>query len=136
MTWLRIAVGVLIAVAIGVALVPLAVLADLKDGGTGWGLCPQGLDACRSSYFAGFELVAALFLVLAVVLTIIRLCVRLLRRIERKRAARAYLARQREVLARHQAVLAEQQTLRRTPPPGTGPTAASQVTPAGFPQPR
>lgn len=83
MTALRILVGLLIGAAIAVALVPLAVLVDLKEGGTGWGLCPEGLDTCRTSYFAGFELLAGVVVVLFAILALIRICVRLLRRLER-----------------------------------------------------
>jgi len=82
MTSLRIVIGVLIAAAVGVALVPLAVLVDLHDGGTGWGLCHQGLNGCRNSYFAGFELFAGVAVALAAILAVIHLCVRLLRRLE------------------------------------------------------
>jgi len=108
-------------------------LVDLKDGGSGWGLCPQGLDACRSSYFAGFELLAGLILVLAVVLLLIHLCVKLMRRLERHKAARAYLARQRAAVARQQALLTEQQP-RRVPTdpagaPDGGATPAVAATP-------
>jgi|GEM_PF-773220 len=127
MTWLRIAIGVLIAAAVGVALVPLAVLVDLKDGGSGWGLCPQGLDACRSSYFAGFELLAGLILVLAVVLLLIHLCVKLMRRLERHKAAHAYLTRQRAAVARQQALLTEQQPRRVPTDPATAPGATPPV---------
>lgn len=85
MTPLRVVIGVLIAVAIGIALVPLAVLVDLHDGGTGWGLCAEGLEGCRNSYFAGFELFGGVVLALFVVLALIHVCVRWLRWMESRR---------------------------------------------------
>jgi len=81
---LRVIIGVLIAAAVGVALIPLAVLVDLHEGGTGWGLCEQGVDGCRNSYFAGFELFAAVALALFGILALIHICVRLLRWMERR----------------------------------------------------
>jgi hypothetical protein len=88
MTPLRVIIGVLIAAAIGIALVPLAVLVDLHEGGTGWGLCAEGLDGCRNSYFAGFELFGVVVIVLFAVLALIHFCVRLLRRMESRRPER------------------------------------------------
>lgn len=85
MTALRIIIGVLIAAAIGVALVPLAVLLDLHEGGSGWGLCPEGLDTCRNGYFTGFEMVAWIVVALFIIVTAIALCVRIMRRLERRR---------------------------------------------------
>jgi hypothetical protein len=68
---IRLLIGVLVAVIVGVALIPLYVLLDLRSGGSGWGLCAEGFGRCRTSYFSGFELVAALLLVmLALVLAI------------------------------------------------------------------
>jgi hypothetical protein len=80
---LRIVIGLLIVAVLGIALVPLVVLLDLRDGGTGWGLCPDGVGGCRNSYFAGFELLAAFLVVLFAVLALIRLFVRMLRAVER-----------------------------------------------------
>jgi hypothetical protein len=84
-TALRVLIGVLIAGAIGIALVPLAVLVDLHEGGTGWGLCAEGLDGCRNSYFAGFELFGGVAIALAAVLALIHFCIRLLRWMESRR---------------------------------------------------
>jgi len=81
---LRIAIGALVAAVLGVALVPLLVLLDLGDGGTGWGLCDAGVATCRTSYFAGFELLAVLVMVLFGILGLIAVLVRLLRWIERR----------------------------------------------------
>ena len=57
---------------LGVALIPLLVLLDLRSGGTGWGLCAEGFGQCSTSYFSGFELVAGL---LAVMLGLVLLAV-------------------------------------------------------------
>lgn len=86
MTPLRLIIGALIAVAIGIALIPLAVLLDLHEGGTGWGLCQEGLAGCRNSYFAGFEFVAYILGSLFAVLAVTQLVVKLLRWLERREA--------------------------------------------------
>jgi hypothetical protein len=85
---LRIIIGILIAAAVGVALLPLLVLMDLGSGGTGWGLCLSGVGACRNSYFSGFEMVAVFFVALFVILGLIRVFVLLLRWVQRRRAER------------------------------------------------
>src|SRR3970040_1275696 len=52
---------VLLAVAaIGIAVVPILVMVDLLEGGTGWGLCPGGLEGCESPYTAPFEFLVIL----------------------------------------------------------------------------
>lgn len=75
--------GVLIAVAVAAAVVPMLVVADLAGGGSGWGLCPNGLGTCSSSYFAGPELLAFLLIVLFAALAGIGVCSRWIRRLER-----------------------------------------------------
>jgi len=79
---LRGAIVALIAAAIGVALIPLMVLLDLRRGGTGWGLCPSGLGDCSTTYFAGFELIAWICAALFILLGLIAACVRILRYLE------------------------------------------------------
>jgi hypothetical protein len=79
---LRAVIVTLIGAAIAVALIPLMVLLDLRRGGTGWGLCADGLGECRNSYFAGFELIGWLFLAMFILLGMIALCVRILRHLE------------------------------------------------------
>jgi hypothetical protein len=74
----------LIGAAIAVALIPLMVLLDLRRGGTGWGLCPEGLAGCRTSYFDGFELIGWLFVAMFVLLGMIAACVRILRHLEQR----------------------------------------------------
>jgi hypothetical protein len=83
---LRILIGVLIAAAVGVALIPLAVLLDLHEGGTGWGLCDAGVEGCTNSYFAGFEMLVGVAIALAAILALIAVCVRLMRWMERRKA--------------------------------------------------
>ena len=90
---LRLVIGALVAALVVVAAIPLLVLRDLTNGGTGWGLCDQGLSSCTNSYFSGFELVAGLMLALLLVLTGLRVATRTLRHVEhrydRARAAAA-----------------------------------------------
>ena len=86
MVLLKAIIVLLIAAAVSVALIPLIVLLDLRRGGTGWGLCPDGLGGCQSSYFDGFELMAWLFLALFVLLGMIALCVRILRYLQDRAA--------------------------------------------------
>ena len=81
---LRAIIAVLIAAAVGVALIPLAVLLDLRRGGSGWGLCTDGLSECRNSYFAGFELIGWIFAALFILLGMIAMCVRILRYLEQR----------------------------------------------------
>lgn len=88
---LRVVIGFLVAAIVAIAAVPLFVLRDLASGGSGWGLCPDGLDGCSTSYFAGFELLAWLAGALVAVAALLRVTVKLLRRVEhgydRKRGA-------------------------------------------------
>ena len=83
---LRAVIVVLIGAAIAVALVPLMVLLDLRRGGSGWGLCVDGLADCRNSYFAGFELIGWIFAALFILLGMIAMCVRILRYLEQRAA--------------------------------------------------
>jgi len=79
---LRTVLGILVAVAIATVTVPILVLADLAGGGSGWGLCPDGLAVCSTSYFAGPELLALLLVVLFATLGGIAVCLRVIRRRE------------------------------------------------------
>jgi hypothetical protein len=89
MVFLRALIVGLIGAAIAVALVPLMVLLDLRRGGTGWGLCPEGLGGCRTSYFDGFELIGWLFAAMFILLGMIAACVRILRYLEHREGDRA-----------------------------------------------
>lgn len=91
MILIRVLIGALIAAIIGVALIPLAVLLDLRGGGTGWGLCAEGLGGCRTSYFAGLELVVGLLLLLMALVALVGLLMRLLRILREREAARPSL---------------------------------------------
>ncbi|MDH4117644.1 MAG: hypothetical protein OEX04_14525 [Acidimicrobiia bacterium] len=71
---------ILILAAVALAAFPLLVLLDLAGGGTGYGLCPQGVRSCRNPYTAAPELMAALTFGLIVVLGGFRLTTRLSRR--------------------------------------------------------
>ncbi|HEX9853875.1 MAG TPA: hypothetical protein VGC47_00985 [Acidimicrobiia bacterium] len=80
---LRLVIGILIGLAVVVGLVPLWILLDLRNGGSGWGICSGGFGACRTSYFAGFELLIVYLVVMALLLLAIRVCVRATRWIDR-----------------------------------------------------
>jgi hypothetical protein len=62
--------------------VPILVMIDLVSGGTGYGLCPGGLEACDRPYTTGAEIVILLTLALFLVVVAIRLLVRLARRLQ------------------------------------------------------
>lgn len=78
---LRILLGVLVAIVIAAAAAPMLVIADLAGGGTGWGLCPDGITTCTTSYFAGPELALVLLFVLFGALGGVAICSRLIRRL-------------------------------------------------------
>ncbi|MGH8871770.1 MAG: hypothetical protein ACRDWS_07345 [Acidimicrobiia bacterium] len=76
----RLGVFILSATAIGIALIPILVLIDLLDGGTGWGLCPDGIEACNNPFTTAAEF--GILLTLGFFLSVlgIRLLMRLARR--------------------------------------------------------
>jgi hypothetical protein len=76
----RVAAFSLIALAVGIATVPILVLIDLLDGGTGWGLCPGGLEACEKPYSTGAEMIVLLSVGLFLTVWGIRVLMRLARR--------------------------------------------------------
>lgn len=82
----RLAVFILVLVAIGIGIVPILVLIDLLGGGTGWGLCPGGLEQCDKPYSTGAELIVVL--TIGMFLTVA--CIRLLVRFARKLADDSY----------------------------------------------
>ena len=73
---------VLVVLAVAIGIVPILVLIDLLDGGTGWGLCPGGIEACDKPYSTGAELIVILTLALFLTVLGIRLLVRLARRLQ------------------------------------------------------
>ena len=76
---MRMLIGVVVAVIVGVALIPLYVLLDLRAGGSGLGLCETGFGTCRTSYYAGLEVVAALLVLLLILVLAVGVLVKLLR---------------------------------------------------------
>jgi hypothetical protein len=79
--FIRLGTFVLSALAIGIAIVPILVLIDLLDGGTGWGLCPAGLQACANPYTTAAEFAVMLTLGFLATVIGIRLLMRLARHI-------------------------------------------------------
>lgn len=80
--FVRLAVFILVLVAIAIATVPILVLIDLLDGGTGWGLCPGGLEFCDKPFSTGPEMIIILTLGLFLTVAGIRLLIRLARRMQ------------------------------------------------------
>jgi hypothetical protein len=76
------AVFILVLVAIAIGIVPILVLIDLLGGGTGWGLCPGGIELCDKPYSTGAELIIVLTIGLFLTVAGIRLLVRLARRMD------------------------------------------------------
>ena len=76
---------VLFLAVIGVAAIPMLVVIDLIGGGQGWGLCPERLRSCESSYFDGPELLAALTIALFVLVAMIRVVTLITRRLQERR---------------------------------------------------
>lgn len=71
MVYLRILLAGLLFVALGVGAIPLLVLVSLAGGGTGYGLCPNGVGSCRLGYLSPVELsvwlVGGLFVLVALI---------------------------------------------------------------------
>jgi hypothetical protein len=80
--FVRLAVFVLVVVAIAIGIVPILVLIDLLEGGTGWGLCPAGIELCDKPYSTGAELIIVLSLGLFLTVAGIRFLVRVSRRLQ------------------------------------------------------
>lgn len=80
--YVRVAILLLVVAAIGIAVVPLFVMLDLLQGGSGWGLCPQGIEACDVPYTAPFEFLLILVLAMFLVVLAIRLVIRLSKRLQ------------------------------------------------------
>jgi hypothetical protein len=81
--WLKLSIFALVALAIGLAAMPLLVLLNLMAGGTGFGLCSDGLSSCRRQYTSGPAMAAILTLGLMAVVAAIRVVSRLSRRLSR-----------------------------------------------------
>jgi hypothetical protein len=63
------------------------VLVDLTSGGDGWGLCPDGIDDCSTSYFDGPELVAGLCILVFVLLMLLRMALHAQRMVSVRKTA-------------------------------------------------
>ncbi len=85
--WLRIVVGVLLIAVVVVSVVPLLVLLDLASGGGGYGMCPDGLQACNIPYTAWLELATGLVLLIFGLIALLRLTMKVVRREERRHQA-------------------------------------------------
>ena len=90
MTVIRVVVGTLIAAIVAVTVLPMLVLLDLVGGGDGWGLCPDGLASCRTSYFTGLELAAGLMVLLFLLLFLLRLALHGQRIVDRRKERELY----------------------------------------------
>lgn len=73
---------VLVAAALLIAVVPLLVLLSLVQGGSGFGLCPDGIGSCRNPYTAAPELSAGLTIALLAIVAAIRVLMRTARRLQ------------------------------------------------------
>lgn len=80
--FVRLGVFLLVVLAVAIGVVPVLVLIDLLDGGTGFGLCPGGLELCDKPYSTGAELIIVLSVALFVTVWGIRLLMRLARRLQ------------------------------------------------------
>ena len=80
--FIRLGTLLLTALAIGIAMVPILVLIDLLDGGTGWGLCPAGIEACANPYTTAAEFAVILTLGFLASVMGIRILMRLARRVQ------------------------------------------------------
>lgn len=84
MTLVRIILGALIALLVVVVAVPAIALLDLVLGGTGLGLCTEGLGACDTSFFALLELALILVVIGTALGFGVAGCVRVLGRSRRR----------------------------------------------------
>lgn len=79
---IRLGILILTGAAIVIAAIPILVLIDLLDGGTGWGLCPAGLEACDNPYTTVAEVAVLLTLGFLGSVLGIRLLAKLARRLQ------------------------------------------------------
>lgn len=86
MTVVRIVIGAIIAAIVVVAAVPMLVLLDMVGGGDGWGLCPDGIASCGTSYFEGPELLAWLLVLIFLLMMLLRAALHLQRLIDGRRS--------------------------------------------------
>ena len=81
---IRVLVIALSVLGVAIAALPLLILIDLTAGGTGYGVCPDGLENCPRPFSAGAELVIILVTVLAVIVLAIRVLMRMARAHQRR----------------------------------------------------
>ena len=79
---IRLTVFALSGLAVALAAVPIFVLISLLDDGTGYGLCPAGLELCDKPYSTGAEMAVLLVIALFAVVLAIRMLMRLARRLQ------------------------------------------------------
>lgn len=72
---------------LAVGAIPLLILLDLTGGGTGWGICEEGIDSCRVGNFSGPRLAFVLMSVLLGLGALVRFVVWLAGLAGRSRAA-------------------------------------------------
>ncbi len=77
--------GLLILLALLLAVVPMAMLISLLTGGSGYGLCPYGVSDCESTFLTGPTVAARIFAGLVILAAGIRVASRTIDRIERRR---------------------------------------------------
>ena len=80
--FVRLGIVLLAGVAILIAALPILVLIDLLDGGTGLGICPTGLEACDNPYTTVVEFAVVLTLGFLASVLGIRLLAKLARRLQ------------------------------------------------------
>ena len=83
--WLRAIIALLLLAVVAVAAVPLLVLLNLGSGGTGYGVCGDGLTDCLTSYSSGPAMAVGLALLLFGLVATIRVMMRIVRRMERRK---------------------------------------------------
>lgn len=88
MTALRVLIVLVVIAIVAISALPLLVVLDLVGGGDGFGLCPDGLGSCQTSYFTGLELAAILALFVFGLIFVLRIAQLGLRRLERNRTRR------------------------------------------------
>lgn len=86
MAFVRFLLGMLIAGTVVVAAIPAVALIDLVSGGTGLGLCPDGLGRCATSPFTLAELMILLGVAMVVLGGGIAICLRILSKDGARRA--------------------------------------------------
>ncbi len=77
--------GLLILVALLLAVIPLVMLVSLLTGGTGYGLCADGLARCDTAFLTGPAVAARICLALLMVAAAVRVISRIVSRVEKDR---------------------------------------------------